>query len=100
MSMDLDDFKVSLLSDNPLLKLPVKLLVACSHRREASLIYAPPLTINIDFLPDIFEYILGWRWENGIQRKVAAATMHTHLGASCVIGLLATVNVAKKCWVV
>jgi hypothetical protein len=95
----LDDFKVLLLSDNPLLKLPFKYLEACFRRREASWIWAPHLTIIIRFLPDIVDHILGWRLEDVIQTMVAAATTHWRLCTISAIGLLATINNAKKRWV-
>jgi hypothetical protein len=91
-----DDFTVLLLSDNPLLKLPLKLLEACFHCREASWICAPRLTIIIQFLPDIVDHILGWRWEDVLQRKVAAATTHRRLGTIRAITLLATIDNSKK----
>jgi len=94
-----DDFKVSQLFDNPLLKLPFKLLEACFRRRETSWIWAPRLTIIIRFLPDIIDHIFGWSWEDVIQRKVGAATTHRRVGTICAVGLLATINNAKKRWV-
>jgi hypothetical protein len=84
-----DDYKLLLPSENALLKLPFKLLEACIHHWEASSIWAPCLTINIRFLPDIIDHILGWRWEDVTQRKIAAATIHRHLATSCAVGLLA-----------
>jgi hypothetical protein len=94
-----DELKVLLLSDNPLWKVPLKLLEACFCAREASWMWVPFLTIIIRFLPDIVDHILGWRWENDIQRKVAAATMHRQLRTICAVGLMATINHPKKHWV-
>jgi hypothetical protein len=53
-----DDFKASLLSDNPLLKLPFKLLEDHFSHRKASWIWALPLTIVIRFLLNIVDHIL------------------------------------------
>jgi hypothetical protein len=89
-----DDFKVSLLSDNPLLKLPFKLLETCFHHREASRILASRLTIIIQFLHDIVDHILGWRWEDVFQTKVAAVTTVRYLGTIYAVGLLPTINEA------
>jgi len=95
-----DDFKVSLLSDNPPFKLLVVLLEACLRPWEASWIWALHLSIIIRFLPNIIDHILGWRWEDVIQRKVVVATAHRRLGTRCAVSLLAMMNDAKKCWVV
>jgi hypothetical protein len=97
-SMVSDDFKVSLLSDNPLLNVPFKLLETCFHRREDSWIWAPCLTIIIRFLPNIVNHILGWSWEDVIQRELGAATTQRRLGTICAIGLLATINDAIQDW--
>jgi hypothetical protein len=94
-----DELKGLLLSDNPLLKVPLKLLEACFCAWEACWMWVPFLTIIIRFLPDIVDHILGWRWENVIQRKVAVATMHRQLGTICAVGLMATINHPKKDWV-
>jgi len=96
MSTVSNDFKVSLLSDNPLLNLPVKLLESFFRHREASGIWGLRLTIIIRFLPDKVDHILGWRWEDIIQRMVAAATTHRCLRTICAVGLLATINDAKS----
>jgi hypothetical protein len=98
-SMVSDDFKVSLLSDSPLLKLAFKFLEACVCGRDASWIWAPRLTIIIQFLPDILNQILAWRCVDVIQMKVAAATTHRCLGTISAVALLATINDAKKRWV-
>jgi len=95
-----DAFKVLLLPDSPPLKLPFELLEACFHSQEASWIWVPCHGIIIRYLPDMTDHILGWRWEDVIQRKVAAATTHRCLGARCGVGLLAMVNDSKKHWVV
>jgi hypothetical protein len=63
----LDDFKVSLLPDNFLLKLPFKLLEACFHSWKASWIRVPHLTIIIQFLPNIVDPIFCSTLENVIQ---------------------------------
>jgi len=70
----LDDFKVTLLSDNPPLKLSVELLEACFHHQEASWIWVLHLSIIIWLLSNIVDHILSWRWEEMIQTKIAAAT--------------------------
>jgi hypothetical protein len=93
----LDDFKVSLQSDNPHLKLPFKLLKAEFQCREASSIWVPLLTTIIRFLSNIIAHILGRRWEDVIQRKVAVPTTHMGLGNSWAFGLLATVY-DNKMW--
>ena len=95
-----DDFKLSWLSDNHLLKLPFELLEACFRSREASWIWMPHLSIIIQFLPDIVVHILRWRQEDVIERMVATATKHRPLGTSCAISWLATMNDTKKHWVV
>ena len=95
-----DDVKVSLRSDNRPLKLHFEILEACCCHLEAFWIWAPGLNIIIRSLPDIIEHIIGWRWEDGIQRKVAAATMHRRLGSRCFFGLLAMISDARKHWVV
>jgi len=74
---------------------PLKLLEAWFHRREASWIWAWCRTIIIRFLPDIVDPILGCRWEDVIQRKVAAAATHRHLCTICAVGLWATINHAN-----
>ena len=94
-----DDFKLSLHSDNPPVNLPFEPLEACFCCREASWIWAARLGIIILFLLDIINHILGWRWEDFIQRKVAVATKHTHLGTRCAIGMLAMIYNIKMCWV-
>ena len=90
---------VSLLSGNFLLKLQFKLLEACFCRQEGSWIWAPRLTIIIRSLRDIIDHILRWRWEDVIQNKVAAAMMHTRLGTSCAVGLLAMIYKTEMLWV-
>jgi hypothetical protein len=56
-----DDFKVSLLFQNPLLKTSVKYLEDCLCGWEASCILAACLTIIIWLDPDIVNHMLGWR---------------------------------------
>jgi hypothetical protein len=58
------------------------------------------LTIIIQFLPAVVDHIIGWRLEDVIQRKVAAATTHRRVGTICAVGLLATINDTTKRWVV
>jgi hypothetical protein len=58
--------------------------------REASWIWAPRFTIIIRFLPNIVDHILGWMWEDVIQRKVAASATHSGLGTISAVSLLAT----------
>jgi hypothetical protein len=60
-SMVTDDSMISLLSDNPRLKLLLKLVKAFFSRWEASCIWLLHLTINIRFLSDIIDHILGWK---------------------------------------
>jgi len=95
-STHLDDFQVSLLPDHPPWKIPFELLETCFCRREASWIWARHFSINIRFLPDMVDHILGWRWEEVIQGKVAVATTHRCLGARYAVGLLATINDVKQ----
>jgi len=40
--------------------------------------------------------MLGWRWDDVIQRNVAAANTNRCLGTSCPVGLLATINDETK----
>jgi len=94
-----DDLNVLLLSDNPVLKLPFKLLEVCVCCREASEICALRLTIIIRSLPHIVDYILIWIWTDVIQRMVTAATTDGRLGTSCAVRMLHTINDAKICWV-
>jgi hypothetical protein len=61
MSTVSDDFKLSLRSNNPLVKLRINHLESCLRRRETSLIWTLCFTINIRFLPNIINPILGWR---------------------------------------
>jgi len=96
----MDDFKVSLLSHNPLLKLPFELLEAGFRPQEACSIWDPQLSINNPFLPDIVDRILGSMCEDVMQRKVATVTPHRSLGTRCAVGLLATIHDANKPWVV
>jgi hypothetical protein len=94
-----DDFKMLLLSDNPLLKLLFKHLEGCFRCQEASLIGAPRRTIIIRLLPDIVDHILCRWWDDDIHIKETAATMHRCLGTICAVGLLATINNTKERWV-
>jgi hypothetical protein len=94
-----DDFKMLLLSDNPLLKLPFKHLEGCFRCQEASLIGAPRRTIIIRLLPDIVDHILCRCWVDDIHMKEAAATTHRRLGTICAVGLLTTINNTKMRWV-
>ena len=91
-----DDFKVLVVSDIPLLKLPFKRLEACLCHWEASWIWAPRLTIIIGFLPDLVYHILVRRCEDVIQSKVAADTTHWGQGTTCVVCLLATMHDATS----
>jgi len=91
-----DDFQVSLRCNNTPLKLPFERLKACVRRQTATWIWAPSLIIIIRFLPNIIDHIVSWRWEDVIQRKLAAATMHTYLGTRFAVGLLATINATKS----
>jgi len=59
-------------------------------------IWAPGLNIVIWFLSNIRDHILRWRWKDGIQRKIAAATMRRCLGSIVAVGLLATMNDANS----
>jgi hypothetical protein len=86
----LDDFKVSLQSDNPHLKLPFKVLKTGFRRQESSSIWVRSLTLIIRFLPNIITHILGWRWDDVIQRKVAVRTTQIGLGNSWAFDLLVT----------
>jgi len=95
-----DDFKVSLLSDIPHMKLPMEHVNACASCREASRMCAPHLSIMIPFLHDIIDHVLAWRREDIIQWEVAAATTHTHLGSICAVGLGPTINDSRTGWVV
>jgi len=96
----LDDFMVSLMPENPPLKLPWQLLEACFGHQESAWIWAVRLGSNIQLLPNIVDHILGCRWEPVILGKVAAVTTQRCLGTSCAVGLLATINDAKWGWVV
>jgi hypothetical protein len=60
-SMVTDDLMISLLSDNPCLKLLLKLVKAFFSRWEASWIWLLHVTIDIRFLSDIIDDILGWK---------------------------------------
>ena len=94
-----DGFNVSLLPDNSPLRLRLKLLEFCVRHQEASSILAPLHSIIIQFLPDILDHILGWRWEVFIQRKVAASTTHILQGTSSIVGWLAMRNEETLRWV-
>jgi len=80
------NFKMSLLPDNPTLRLHFKLLKGSIHHWKASWICAPHLGIIMCF----------WWWENLFQLKVAVGTMHMHQGARCAKGLLGMINDEKK----
>ena len=93
--MVLDHFKVLVLSGNPHLKHPFKLLGACFRHLEESRILGTHLSIIIRFLPDIIDHTFCWRWGDTIQTMIVAATTHRHLGTQWAVGLLATMNDAK-----
>jgi len=95
-----NDFKESLLSANPPLKLPWELWEAYFHCQEASWIRVPYLSIIISFHHDVVDHILGWRWEDVMHWKVAVATKHRCQGARSAFGLLDMINNAEKCWAV
>ena len=80
-----DDIKISLWSDKPSFKLLFNILEADFRSQEASWIWVPRLSIIIQFLSNIVDHILGWRWEDVLPKKVAATTTHRYLGTSCAI---------------
>jgi len=86
------DFIRMPLSGNPPLKLPFEVFEACFHCWVSFWILAQRLSIVIKLLLCIVDHILSWKWEDVIQRKIAAGTMHMCLGIRCAIGLLATIN--------
>jgi len=96
MSIVADDLRDLLLCDNSFFKLPFKILEVCFRHQEARWIWALRLTISSWFLPNIVNHILSWRWENVIQRMVAAATRHRCLGTGCAASVLATISHAEK----
>jgi hypothetical protein len=95
-----DDFKVSLQSDNPLMKFLLKLLEVCFCHQESCCIWVLYIDNFIQYLANIVDHILGWRWPNVMQMELAAATKQRCLGTSCAVGLLSSINDAKKCCVV
>jgi len=99
-SMVLDEFKVSLLPDNPPFMLPFELLEACYHCREHPGIWAAYLRIVNQFLPDIIGHILGCSNEDVIQRNIAVATTHRGIWTRCAVYLMATIRDTKTHYVV
>ena len=95
-SMVSNKVKVSLPCDNPSSKLPFELLGSCFRRQEAAWICTPCLSSIIQFLHNIIDHILGWRYEDLIQRKVYVANRHRLRGPRRAIGLLAKKHDAKK----
>jgi len=84
---------------NPPRKLFSKLVEACLCHPEACSIWVPRLIIIIRFLLNIVDHILGPRWEDIIQRKVAVATPQSRLGTRYAFRVLATINDVKKLWI-
>jgi len=95
-----DDFKVSLLPDNPPWMLHFECLESCVRCQEAAWIGVGHLSIIIQFLPNMIDYIVCWRSDDVIHRTVAVTSTHRHLGTRCACGMLATIHDAKKHWVV
>jgi hypothetical protein len=61
----------------------------------------PHLCIIILLLPNIIDHILGWRWEDVIQKQlIVVAILRRCLGTSCAIGFLATIKDIYKHWVI
>jgi hypothetical protein len=87
-----DDFKESLLSDNPLFKCPLKLLKAGFCSPTASWMWMPRLTIIMLLIRDRVGLIFGWWCDNLIQTQVAVATRPRCQGNMSAISVLATIK--------
>lgn len=82
---------MSLGSDNLPSKLLLELLEGSFHSWEGHDVSVQCASINIHFIPDIVDDVIGSSWEDVIQSKVAVAATHKCLGTSRSIGLLAMI---------
>jgi hypothetical protein len=66
---------------------------------EESWVWVRHLNIIIRFLLDIVKYIIRWRLEQVIQRKVAASNTLGRLGLKCAVGWFSKVHHTEMDWV-